>query len=195
MNPVPPSIPTRCGWDRSGGVLAGLLLGWWYSSLLWIIVSPAVGVVVGYALRRSELFVLRLRRCPRHADARTLPGLSLFHGELILRVGHRDVKLAFLHREHAFRDPDESAPRPWSEPPQRPQLAESVAESAAIIPEGEAHRFAAAEDGESASTSASTPLGLAPAHVIPGPAAADSGAGLETDDGYRVQTPSISRPA
>lgn len=120
------------------GAGVGLILGWWYHSLLWAVGAPVGGVVAGYALRRTEEFFLRFKRCPRHADHKQIPELLVLNRQLLLRLGTREAKMAFMGKGGEYAPPDEgyvppAAPAP--PPPETIALAETVHPGTAIVPE------------------------------------------------------------
>lgn len=126
----------------------GLILGGWYRSLLWPVLVPFAGVLIGYALRRTEEFRLRFSRCARHAEDRLNPELAVFHRRLVLRFGSREAKLAYLRAGDEAPEPGNLVPSldpRANEPPETIALAESVEPDAAIIPEDIGDRLPGAE--------------------------------------------------
>jgi hypothetical protein len=133
------------------GVAAGLILGWWHESLAWLILVPFAGLMLGYATRHSVDFLLRFQRCARHAEETGIPEVDVFHRRLVLRVGTREVKLAFLRQGQDAAPIGEMLP-PLAHDASRPietiSLADSVSPDAAIIPDRGEGRLAGADDGE-----------------------------------------------
>lgn len=80
------------------GLIVGFYLSWWYQSHLWLLLSLLLGMVGGYAARRDVRFVLRFMRCGKHAEPGRVPELLVLQRYLVIRVGSREVKLAFLQR-------------------------------------------------------------------------------------------------
>ncbi|HTI51637.1 MAG TPA: hypothetical protein VL475_11820, partial [Planctomycetaceae bacterium] len=131
----------------AGGV-TGLLLGWWYHSLAWLVLAPFAGLMLGYASRQSVEFLLRFQRCERHADETRIPEVDVFHRHLVLRVGTREVKLAFLRQGHDASPVGEMLPplpADASRPIETISLADTVHPDAAIIPDRTEGRLAGAE--------------------------------------------------
>jgi hypothetical protein len=131
------------------GVAAGLVFGWWYHSLAWLILAPLAGLLLGYALRKSVEFLVRFQRCDRHADETRIPEVEVFHRHLVLRVGTREVKLAFLRQGQDASPIGEMLP-PHPQDASRGietiSLADSVAPDAAIVPDRTEGRLAGADD-------------------------------------------------
>ncbi|MSR58694.1 MAG: hypothetical protein EXS05_13745 [Planctomycetaceae bacterium] len=131
------------------GLAVGLVLAWWYSSWWWVGLLPCAGAVAGYALRRNELFLLRLKRCERHADHRRVPELAVLNRRLVMRLGTREVKLAFLRHEQEYVALGEMLPPPEltaESVPQTIALADSVAPDAAIIADRTELRLPASDE-------------------------------------------------
>lgn len=130
------------------GAIAGTVLGGWYHSLLLLVLLPFFGVLVGFALRREVHFLLRLKRCAKHSGALHVPELAVVHGQMVLRPGTREVKLAFLREpseyQHVIPQP---APASSDEAPlpETIVLADEVHESSSIIFERADARLPAAD--------------------------------------------------
>lgn len=130
------------------GLIIGVYLSWWYQSQLWLPASLLAGVLVGYASRKNVQFLLRFMRCAKHAEPGKLPEVIVLHRHLVLRVGARDVKLAFLQRGRDIGPVEEIAlPTEIMVSPSHEMiaLAEDVHPGANIVPEQSA-RLAAADD-------------------------------------------------
>jgi hypothetical protein len=78
-------------WFPLSGLVAGLVLGWWYSSWLVLIALCAAGIALGYATRGEQTLRLSFRRCADHAGRTDLPAARLHRGTLIVSAGHRAV--------------------------------------------------------------------------------------------------------
>jgi hypothetical protein len=120
------------------GVALGVILALWYWRL-WLLPLPILaGVLVGYALRREERFALKLKRCRKHAENVQVPELTVWHRQLTLRPGHREVKLAFLRQPSEYLSVIPEAPAASStasSPPETISLADDVPASSTIIHE------------------------------------------------------------
>lgn len=120
------------------GVIIGVYLSWWNGSLLWLLLSIFVGVLLGYATRKNVQFLLRFMRCTKHAEPGRIPEVIVLHHHLVVRVGSRDVKIAFLQRGREtsrvddFALPSELIVAP---PHEMIAMADDVHPDAAIVPD------------------------------------------------------------
>lgn len=101
----------------------GAVLVLWYRSLPLLPLALVAGILGGYASRRQERFVLRLKRCARHVERKKIPELTLFKHQIVLRPGTREVKMAML-REPA--DPVPGIPTPAPSSPDEQPLPETI---------------------------------------------------------------------
>ena len=87
-------------WAPACGLGVGLIQSIFWS--IWLLPIPvAAGFVLGYVHRNETDVRVRFRRCREHAECKRYPRLRLSGNELVIRVGRRPVKIAFLARENS----------------------------------------------------------------------------------------------
>jgi hypothetical protein len=130
------------------GLVAGVIVGWWFGSVLLLMTGLVGGLLVGYALRRDVRFLLNVTRCPRHAGETRWPELTVLRNDLLLRMGSREVKLAWLRHERGYvpLGDDPRAANPFPPAPATVTLAEETGESTEITHEASAGRLAGGDE-------------------------------------------------
>ncbi len=130
------------------GVIIGVYLSWWNGSLLWLLLSVFAGLLVGYAARKNVQFLVRFMRCAKHAEPGRIPEVIVLHHHLVVRVGSRDVKIAFLQRGRDVGHLDEIALPTALDASPHPEsigLADDLHPDAGIVPD-QTIRLPTAED-------------------------------------------------
>jgi hypothetical protein len=123
------------------GALLALFFGWWYQSLLLVLVLLPGGMLAGFAVRRVKRLIVLFERCARHAKSEKVPEVELWRGEAFLWTGAREVRQAFFGQLVEDASPEE-ADVPYVPPELTPSppvetlaLADDVPESSRIVHE------------------------------------------------------------
>ena len=136
-------LPTERGWnvedrmvDDMSRPLWSPFIGLFFGIALWlysgwfslVLIGFFAGMSAGHRFRRKIPVRIRFRRCERHIEAVELPELRIYNRELIVRVGRKEIRKAFMNEYDMFgklfgSQRDTEPPRPVVDRPPLP-LAE-----------------------------------------------------------------------